>query len=83
VAESSRPDPDALGLEFLLNALRLREGFSIDLFESRTGLRWHDRQERVARAIELGLLECTGRQVSASPRGWALLDTLLLQLAGD
>jgi oxygen-independent coproporphyrinogen-3 oxidase len=32
------PDADTLAFEFMLNALRLVEGFSLELFEARTGL---------------------------------------------
>jgi oxygen-independent coproporphyrinogen-3 oxidase len=83
VAQTERVERDALVLEFLLNALRLRDGFTVERFEARTGMAWSGLAEKVSQAIDLGLLECRGEQVRATPRGWKLLDTLLLQLAGD
>jgi len=68
---------DDLALEFLMNALRLRRGFSTALFEARTGLAWSSQRDRVAQATELGLLVVEGGEVFASERGWQLLDTLL------
>lgn len=46
-----------LPFEFMLNALRLVDGFSQALFESRTGLRWDRVAKEVALAQQRGLLE--------------------------
>lgn len=46
--------------EFMLNALRLRQGFSGKLFESRTGIPRHVVQSEFDQALERGLLERTG-----------------------
>ena len=43
--------------EFFLNALRLVDGFEVEVFESRTGLRWSTVSGTVQRAVERGLLE--------------------------
>ena len=77
VATTLRLDAGDAALEFLLNALRLREGFDTALFERRTGVAWATQAEAEARALELGLLEVEGGTRRASARGWALLDTLL------
>ena len=42
--------------EFMLNALRLTDGFNADLFESRTGLSSGALGERLARPIQRGLI---------------------------
>ena len=64
--------------EFLLNALRLREGFPFELFEQRTGL---DRQ-LLARGLERaqveGLAEVKGEWVRATLAGYNFLNRLLL-----
>jgi putative oxygen-independent coproporphyrinogen III oxidase len=46
-----------LPFEFMLNALRLNDGFSSGCYEARTGLRLHDLDEKLARAQARGLLE--------------------------
>jgi oxygen-independent coproporphyrinogen-3 oxidase len=46
-----------IGFEFMLNVLRLPEGFSADEFEGRTGLPIGHLQPRLTQAIEKGLLE--------------------------
>ena len=51
VAEADLP------FEFMLNALRLIEGFAADHFESRTGLRMEHIEPLLLRAQSRGLLE--------------------------
>ncbi len=46
-----------LPFEFMLNALRLREGFSVSLFEMRTGQPWSAVQATIDLAEQRGLLE--------------------------
>ncbi len=46
-----------LPFEFMLNALRLNEGFSSDCFRERTGLRLESLHEKLAAAKNRGLLE--------------------------
>ena len=46
-----------LPFEFMLNALRLNDGFSSDCYRVRTGLRLQSLDERLARAQDRGLLE--------------------------
>jgi oxygen-independent coproporphyrinogen-3 oxidase len=79
VAETLTLDSGDAAMEFLLNALRLREGFAIPLFEARTGVAWATQQSAAMHAQELGLLDIDGDRVRASTRGWELLDTLLAQ----
>ncbi len=83
VADTLILDAGDAAVEFLLNALRLREGFSIALFEARTGVAWGTQEPAAARAMDLGLLEADGARLRASDRGWALLDTLLAQFLPD
>jgi len=46
-----------LPFEFMLNALRLNEGFSSDCYHARTGLHLQDLDEKLAWAEDRGLLE--------------------------
>ncbi len=69
-------DVQTLRFEFVLNALRLREGFEDSLFHDRTGLEikadelpWRD-------ALARGLLECVDRRWRATDLGWRFLDDL-------
>ena len=83
VAAGSVPDvglplaPAALRFEFLLNALRLKAGFSIRLFEQRTGLDWNEEKALFEDAANDGLLRLDETQVQSTPLGWRFLDDLL------
>ena len=46
-----------LPFEFMLNALRLNEGFSSDCYQARTGLRLQNLDDKLATAEDRGLLE--------------------------
>ncbi|MGH8232001.1 MAG: radical SAM family heme chaperone HemW [Steroidobacteraceae bacterium] len=63
--------------EFLLNALRLVEGFEQAQFEARTGLELSSVAAQFERAGQLGLLEGQGTRWRASPRGLNFLNDLL------
>jgi oxygen-independent coproporphyrinogen-3 oxidase len=77
VASTLTLDAGDAAVEFLLNALRLREGFDTTLFEQRTGVSWATQHVAEAHAVDAGLLASDGSRRHASARGWALLDTLL------
>ncbi len=77
-ARSLSPVPPAdLAEEFLLNTLRLVDGFPRPLFEERTGLAWEAVGAGLGRAAARGLVEETGRRVRATPLGLRFLDELL------
>jgi coproporphyrinogen III oxidase-like Fe-S oxidoreductase len=63
--------------EFLLNALRLKGGFSPELFEQRTGLAWQQLQPAITKAKTDGLLEKSDNWVCTTVLGWRFLDDLL------
>lgn len=78
IIEARTLTPDDLQFEFLMNALRLNHGFSLQQFEQRSGLSGKRlitlaQQQRV-------LLDCDGRRMRASALGRAHLDTLLIRL---
>ncbi|BCX87886.1 hypothetical protein MIN45_P0253 [Methylomarinovum tepidoasis] len=74
IAPAERP------LEFLMNALRLREGFYRGEFEARTGLPFSHLEPALAPLLEQGLLEGDGDTLRCSDTGWNFLDTVLARL---
>jgi coproporphyrinogen III oxidase-like Fe-S oxidoreductase len=77
--------PRDLPFEYLMNALRLNEGFDEGQFEARTGLCLNataigDTLQQLRRR---GLLECCGAHWRASERGLDLLNEVLATLLPD
>ena len=69
--------PDDTSFEFMLNALRLVEGFDSALFQQRTGMHLDVIEDTLNRAQEQGLLEWHSDQIRPSPRGLNYLNDLL------
>jgi oxygen-independent coproporphyrinogen-3 oxidase len=67
-----------LPFEFMLNALRLVEGFEISTYRQRTGLDWDTVAARIEGLHAQGLLVSEGGRVRASVRGLQFLNDLLL-----
>jgi len=65
-----------LPFEFMLNALRLREGVAQDLFYERTGLSYGDIAERLALARQKKLLTPDSLRLQATDTGWRFLNEL-------
>ncbi len=73
-----------LGFEFMMNALRLTEGFSIPLFAARTGLPLSAVSVQMAEAERRGLLQQDGQMARPTLLGQRFLNDLLqLFLPGD
>jgi putative oxygen-independent coproporphyrinogen III oxidase len=70
--------PSELAFEFMLNALRLVDGFERALFLERTGLEWSAVEGRVEDLAVRGLLEIDEVMCRASARGLQLLNDVLL-----
>ncbi len=66
-----------LPFEFMLNALRLTQGFALELYAGRTGLALTPLEPALARAEEKGLLERDYRRIGPSARGRLFLNELL------
>jgi oxygen-independent coproporphyrinogen-3 oxidase len=58
VQTATRVGPGERLFEFMLNALRLRDGFDPALFEARTGLPLDAARPRLAAAESLGFIAC-------------------------
>ena len=71
-----------LGLEFLMNALRLQQGFDLNLFEQRTGYPLTTIASGIDAAIDKGLLEKHlledgSKQIKTSAKGSLFLNEIL------
>lgn len=66
-----------LRFEFLMNALRLRDGFETELFSRRTGLPPAALEPELAAAVDEGLLERLDGKIRCTPAGFNFLDTVL------
>ena len=76
--------PAELPFEFMLNALRLIEGFPLELFTQRTGLPITTITEKMNRAEQQGLLQRELKTVRPTERGQRFLNELLaLFLCGE
>ena len=74
----TRDVPDhELAFEFMLNALRLVEGFALTLYEQRTGLPLATVEARLASAEAAGLLERDHATIRPTLRGQRFLNELL------
>ncbi len=68
VAEKDR------SFEFMLNALRLKNGFSAELFSERTRLDFAVVEKKLAQISQKGLLKSKGGRFWPSDKGWAFLN---------
>ena len=69
-------DNDDLLFEFFLNALRLRAGITLDLFNAHTGLTSTDIEPMVRQAQQKGLLSVVNGQLVPTAIGWRHLNDL-------
>lgn len=66
-----------LPVEFLMNQLRLRQGFTIAEFESRTGLCLGALEPELTQCLADGLLEQIGSTIRCTEQGWNFLDSVI------
>ena len=74
---------EQLPFEFMLNALRLVEGFDVSLFPARTGLDWDVVAAAVDRLAARGLLMRQEARLKPSPVGLQFLNDVLLSFVTD
>jgi putative oxygen-independent coproporphyrinogen III oxidase len=70
--------PADLPFEFMMNVLRLSQGFEIELFEARTGLEWSSLRPQLASLEARGLLVIDGRMCVPTRLGLRFLNDVLL-----
>ena len=68
-----------LPFEFMLNALRLVDGFAISTFEERSGLPWDGVAAAVVALERRGLIEIEGAVCRSTPGGLAFLNEALVE----
>jgi len=76
LAQSDEVARDQLPFEFMLNALRLRDGFAMSLFTERTGLPVTAIQKPLQEAEARGLIERSLAHVKPTERGFDFLSDL-------
>ncbi|WP_457096428.1 radical SAM family heme chaperone HemW [Lysobacter sp. P5_B9] len=69
IGGDDRIDPERRPFEFMLNALRLVDGFELDLFSLRTGLAQDAIAAPLQRALDYGWLEIEGDHVRPTEAG--------------
>jgi len=79
VASSETVRAQALPFEFMMNALRLKEGVPATYFSQRTGLPQTVIQRTVARCVARGLLETPALRWQATELGWRFLNDTLAE----
>ncbi|NND89367.1 MAG: oxygen-independent coproporphyrinogen III oxidase-like protein [Granulosicoccus sp.] len=70
-------------LEFMMNALRLVDGFPLPLFEQHTGTSLIPWQGTIDQAIDRGLLEREGLSLKATATGFSWLNEILAMFLPD
>ena len=67
-------EKDDLPFEFMLNALRLKQGVDANLFEERTYLPFNQIEKNLKKAVQKGLIEDSNQIIKTSPKGWDFLN---------
>ena len=67
---------DNVSFEFMLNSLRLKDGFSTQLFQSRTGQSIENLSPKLEKALDLGLLIKDDNWIKPSEKGFNFLNDL-------
>lgn len=75
-AQTQEVLPEERPFEFMLGALRLKEGVRAELFEQRTGLEIDKIDVPLQKAIALGLLSTDSHQIKATSKGFDFLSNL-------
>ncbi len=66
-------------LEFLMNNLRLKQGFNLDHFQAVTGLNKASLEPGLTNCINDGLLQLTEKNYQCTKKGWDFIDHILQQ----
>ncbi len=68
---------EELPLEFMMNQLRLKQGFSLDSYHSATGLNSDTLEPALSDCVDEGLLLAQNGYYRCSGKGWDFLDIIL------
>ncbi|WP_110685843.1 radical SAM family heme chaperone HemW [Salinicola aestuarinus] len=80
IAGRQRLEPEALALEFSMNALRLVDGVAIEDWQNHTGRALSELESRLHDARARGLLEVSESRFQATPQGLLFLNDLLVSI---
>lgn len=83
VLEITRVAPDELAFEFMLNALRLTDGFAVPLFTERTGLPLKIISDTLRILEHDGLIDWSISRIRPTARGLRYLNEVLLRFMPD
>ncbi len=72
-------EPQQRPLEFMMNALRLKSGFTPEQYEQRTGLPWTLQKPIIANLVEKGFLQDKNNFICCTNNGWNFLNEILEQ----
>ena len=75
-SESSAKVIDNLTFEFMLNSLRLKNGFNVELFETRTGQPFQVLNSKLDKAIDLDLIQIQKKCIRPTTKGFNFLNEL-------
>ncbi len=64
-------------LEFMMNALRLKSGFTPEQYEQRTGLPWSEQKPIIDNLVADRLLQSKDNFICCTEKGWNFLNTVL------
>ena len=73
--ESSIKKIDNVSFEFMLNSLRLKDGFNAELFETRTGQPFQVLSSKLDKAIDLDLIEIQKKWIKPTTKGFNFLNS--------
>jgi len=77
VATTHELQPDEILGEFMLNALRLKQGVPMNMLTERTGLTWAQVEPLVQQARNRGWLIQENQRIAATTQGWYFLNDVL------
>lgn len=77
--ETLAVEAEALPFEFMMNALRLNDGFESDLFAAQTGLAIDTVRPRLERLQARGLVEISARHIAPTALGRRFLNDVLVE----
>jgi len=75
-SESSVKVVDNVAFEFMLNSLRLKDGFNVELFETRTGQPFQVLSSKLDQAINLDLIQIQKKCIKPTKKGFSFLNEL-------
>lgn len=70
-------EPDEMPFEFMMNALRLKNGVEKQLWQERTGLTWQSIEPTLQKLQSQGLIDLSDHRVKCSEQGFLFLNRVL------